>query len=166
MPLIKLPYFGQIDPTSLEEYYNVGIPFQDKEIQIDLNFDNKTIDPKRLDLVKHFIENIRIYDLNNKGYISNDYNNEEGDTVKSYLEHHLEELGQEELSKLIDLNSKTSDHKNQLLKRLHLIRVGIYPDNATLFATFDYSIGQEMTNELVAIFTDENGNFDGMAIES
>lgn len=166
MPNFKLPHFGFIDPSSLEEYYDVEIPFNDSEIQIDLNFEQKIIDQQRLETLKQFIENIRIHDINNKKHIEADYKDEDGDTVRSYLEHHLEELGRDELAGLIDLNSKSSEHEKQLLKKLHLVRVGLYPDSADHFAIFDYSIGQEMTNYLVVIFTDENGNLDYMTMES
>ena len=166
MSIVTLPHFGRLDSTSLEEYYDVDINFNNSQIQIDLNFENKTIDPKRLETAKSFIENIRIHDLNNKGYINTDYNDKEGDTVKFYLQHHLEELGKEELSDLIELNSKGSEHEKQLLKKLHLVRVGIYPDGESQFAIFDYSIGTEITNQLVVIFTDENGNLDYMTMES
>lgn len=162
----KLPCFGFIDPASLEEYYDVNIPYQDTEIQIDLNFGSKTIDPARLETVKQFIENIRIHDLSNRKHIEADYNDEGGDTVKFYLEHHLEELGKDELAELIDLNSKSTEHEKQLLKKLHLVRVGLYPDGEDQFAIFDYSIGPEITNDLVVIFTDENGNLDYMTMES
>ena len=166
MKALVLPHFGPLDPDSLEEYYDVDIDFNGTSIQIDLNFENKTIEKNRLETVKSFIENIRIHDLNNKKYIDKDYNDEDGDTVKFYLEHHLEDLGKEELSTLIDLNSKSTEYEKQLLKKLHLVRVGLYPDSENQFAIFDYSIGQEITNYLVVINTDENGNLDYMTMES
>lgn len=166
MATITLPHFGRIDSASLDEYYDTEIPFNGNQIQLDLNFENKTIEPKRLEVVKEFINNIRIHDIKNKKYIDKDYNDEDGDTVKSYLEHHLEELGENELSELIELNSKSTDHEKQLLKKLHLVRVGIYPDSKDQFGIFDYSIGQDITNYLVVINTDENGNLDYLTMES
>jgi len=166
MTNIKMPHFGHIDSDSLEEFYDVDIPFAETEIQIDLNFDNKIIDLERLEAAKQFIENIRIHDLNNLKYIESNYIDKEGGTIKFYLEHHLEELGDEELSTLIDLNSKSTDHEKQLLKKLHLIRVGLYPDSENKFATFDYSIGKELTDQLLVIVTDKNGNIDHITIES
>ena len=166
MPNFTLPFFGRLDPGSLEEYYDVDIDFKGTQIQVDLNFENKIIEPKRLETVKYFIENIRIYDLNNKGYIDKDYHDEAGDTVKFYLEHQLEELGEEELAVLVGRGTKTSEHEKLLLKKLHLVRVGLYPDSAEQFAIFDYSIGKELTNYLVVINTDENGNLDYMTMES
>lgn len=166
MANFKLPHFGILDTQSLEEYYDVDIDFNGTAIQLDLNFGTKTIDPKKLETVQHFIDNIRIYDLNNKGYIANDYNNEDGETVKFYLQHHIEELGTEELAALIEPGTKSADYEKQLLKKLHLVRVGIYPEGEDQFAIFDYSLGREITDQLVVIFTDENGNLDYMTMES
>ena len=165
MPDFMLPSFGRLDPNSLEEYYEAALTFNNRQIQLDLNFEKIKIEPARLEMVNHFIENIRIYDLNNKGYLNEDYM-ANGDAVQPYLQHHLEELGKEELSELIDVSGKSSEHEKQLLKKLQLIRVGIYPDNATIFAAFDYSIGKDITDQMLVIFTDENGNLDNIAIES
>jgi len=166
MSNIKLPHFGVLDPSSLEEYYDVDIDFNSTKIQIDLNFENSTIDIKRLEIVKQFIENIRIHDLKNRKYIQDDYDDEEKDTVRFYMEHHLEELATDDLDALIGPGVKTPDKSKQLLKNLRLVRVGLYPDSAEQFAIFDYSIGKELTNYLVVINTDENGNLDYMTMES
>lgn len=166
MATVKIPHFGPIDPDALEEYYDVDIDFNDTQIQIDLNFDHKSIEPQRLQVVSHFIENLRIHDLNNKKYMEQDFNDKNGDTVKEYLENHLEELGEDDLEGLIDFNSKSADHPKQLLKKLQLVRVGLYPDSEDQFAIFDYSIGRELTNYLVVINTDENGNLDYLTMES
>lgn len=166
MANFKLPYFGNIDNTSLDDYYATDIDFNGLEIQIDLNFENHTIDIKRLEIVKHFMENLRIHDLNNKRYLQSDFDDKEADTVRVYLKNHLEELGTDELIELIGRGTKTIDQPKLLLKKLHLISVGLYPDNEAAFAIFDYTIGKELTNYLVAIYTDENGNLDYLSMES
>lgn len=166
MANIKLPYFGMLDPASLDEYYDATIDFNNTSIQIDLNFEKNTIDIQRLDIVNHFIENIRIHDLKNKKYIQDDFDDNTGDTVKFYLENHIEELATDDLNELIGRGTKTADQPKLLLKKLHLVRVGLYPDSEAQFAIFDYSIGKELTDYLIVINTDENGNLDYMAMES
>ena len=162
---IKLPPFGIIDATSLDEYYDTAIDFNGRQINVDLNFDNKTIDIKRLEVVKHFIENIRIHDLNNKKHIQNDFD-EDGETVRPYIQNHLEDLATDELEELIGSNTKTADQPKLLVKKLHLVRVGLYPNSENQFATFDYSLGRTLTDYLVVIVTDENGNLDYITMES
>ncbi len=166
MAIFSLPHFGNIDVDSLEEYYEVDIDFNQSDIQIDLNFDNKSIDVKRLELVKQFIDNIRIHDLKNKKYIQQDYEDKGGETVRFYMDHHLEELASDDLDDLIGVNTKPEDRSKKLLTKLQLVRVGLYPDSEDQFAIFDYSIGKEITNYLVVINTDENGNLEYMTMES
>lgn len=160
-----LPYFGKFDADSLEEYYNVDIDFNGNQCQIDLNFENTKIDTSRLDLVKSFIENLEQIDKQNKVYIDQDFNDKDADTVKTYLEHHLEEVDEEELAELIDTNDKTKEPIKQLMDKLHLVRVGLYPDSEDQFAIFDYSIGQEITQYLVVININKNGELDYMTME-
>ena len=166
MALIKLPHFGTLDSESLDEYYDVDIDFNNSQVQIDLNFDNKSIESKKLEVVKQIIENLRIHDINNKKYIQNDFEDKNGETVKFYIENHLEELASDDLDNLIGANLKSSEQPSRLLSKLHLVRVGLYPDSEEQFAIFDYSIGKELTNYLVVINTDENGNLDYMTMES
>lgn len=161
-----LPHFGKLTIENLEEYYDVDIMFNGNEIQIDLNFDNKAIDIVTMDKVKNFIENIEKFDKLNKTYILDDYNDEEGDTVKFYLKEHLEDFGKEGLSTIINFDDKTIEPEKQLLAKLKLVRVGLYPESEDNFAIFDYSIGQEITNYLVVINTDENGQLEYMTMES
>jgi hypothetical protein len=161
-----LPHFGNLPTENLEEYYDVDIEFNGNIIQIDLNFENKKIDTKRLDVVKRFIESLVTFDKQNKLYIDQDFNDEDCDTVKTYLEHHLEEIDKDELAELIDINDKAKEPIQQLKDKLHLVRVGLYPDSEDQFAIFDYSIGQEITQYLVVINTNENGELDYMTMES
>ncbi|UKB83383.1 DUF2004 domain-containing protein [Chryseobacterium sp. MEBOG06] len=161
-----LPHFGQLSTENLEEYYDVYVDFNGNEIQIDLNFENEKIDAVKLDKVKNYLENIEKFDTLNKTHILHDYNDEEGDTVKYYLEHHLEEIEQDELSTLINFDDLTTEPQDQLLTKLELVRIGLYPHSEDHFAILDYSIGKEITDYLVVINTDENGELDYMAMES
>lgn len=166
MAKYALPYFGNLPTENLEEYYDVDIELNGNEIQVDLNFEHQTVDTLILDKVKNFVEKLEKFDKLNKTYILNDYNDENGDTVKFYLEHHLEEVDKEELTKLVNFDDTITEPEQQLLSKLKLVRVGLYPDNEDNFAIFDYSIGKDITDQLVVINTDENGQLDYMTMES
>jgi hypothetical protein len=161
-----LPHFGELDPKSLEEYYDVDIDFNGQKIQIDLNFENNSIDTKLLDIVKQFIENISEFDKKNKKYIEQDYADEDADTVRTYVEHHLEEVGKDELAGLVDFDNEKVKPEIQLMNSLRLVRVGLYPDNEDQFSVFDYSIGKDLTQYLVVININKEGNLDYMTMES
>jgi len=166
MAAYTLPHFGNLQIDNLEEYYDFEMEFNGNKITVDLNFDTKTIDVLTMDKIKNVIENIDTFDKVNKTYIQDDYNDEEGDTVKFYLEHHLEEFSKEELATLINFDDTTTDLKQQLLTKLKLIRVGLYVESEANSAIFDYSFGYEITNYLVVINTDINGELDYLSMES
>lgn len=164
MSTYNLPPFGELDMEALDSYYDADIDFEGRTIQLDLNFEEETIDAKRLDMVQQFITRLSEFNKNNLVSIHEDF--DDGDTVKEYIEHHLEELASEDLGELIDSNNKKISRDLQLLARLQLVRVGLYPGSDEQFATFDYSIGQELTNYLVVLFTNEKGELDYMTMES
>ncbi|MEO7488960.1 MAG: DUF2004 domain-containing protein [Ferruginibacter sp.] len=166
MAAYLLPPFGQIYLTNLEAYYDATINYDGKGIELDLNFENKTSDSKQMDAVKGFIDRIAEFDKKNRKYIDKDYTDDEGDTVKLYVQHHLEDIGKVELSKLVDFDNNAISSEQQLVKALHLVRVGLYPDSEDQFAIFDYSIGRDLTDYLVVINTDKNGKLDYMTMES
>lgn len=163
----NLPHFGLINPDNLDDYYDTSISLNGKEISIDLNFDKTTIDGDGIDVIKNFLENIENYDKQNKKFIDNDYLDEDGDTVKAYVTEHVEDYGDEFLEELqIDLNG---DKEKQFMDMLHLVRVGLYPDNkygASYFAVFDYTVNKDLTDQIIAVKTDQNGNLDHLAWES
>lgn len=161
-----LPYFGQIKLNSLDEYYSTKMELNDATIELDLNFEDKTISLATMKSVKKIIDDIPRLDKQNKVYIENDFNDESGDTARFYLEHHLEEVSQQELSTLIDFDDKSTEPEKQLLAKLHLVRVGLYPDNDENFAVFDYSLGKSFTNYLVVVNLNKKGKLDYMTMES
>jgi hypothetical protein len=166
MASFTLPFFGSVDTDSVDEYYDIEINFQGRQVQLDLNFESNKIDVKRLEKVKTFIANLDQYDANNKNAIEQDYQDEDCDTTKTYVEWHLKELDEEDLSALINFDDTSISPEIQLLKKLHLVRLGLYPDSEEKFAVFDYSINKDITDDLVVVFTDENGTLDHMTMES
>ena len=161
-----LPHFEELDPKNLEEYYDVEIDFNGHEIQIDLNFDNKSIQSERLDIVKKFIENLSAYDTKNKKYIKEDYADEDCDTVRTYVEHYIESFDKEDLSEFINFDNLELTPEIQLMNSLRLVRIGFYPDSEENFATFDYSINPEIADQLVVILISVTGEMNYMTMES
>lgn len=162
----ELPYFGQLNIKSLEEYYDTSTTLRGQEINIDLNFDTINADKSKMESIKYILENIEKFNKQNKIYIDNDFNDKKGKIVKSYLKHHLEQLNEEELDILIDKNENLISPIEQLLNKLILVRIGLYPDNDNYITTFDYSIGKEITQYLVVITTDKDGNLNYIEMES
>ncbi len=169
MKTFSFIHFGEIDINNLEEYYDISIELNSQDIEIDLNFSESKINLDVASIINNFIANIHNYDLQNKITIEKEYNNEEASPVKDYIKYHVEELDKNVLSKFIDFDNKAVEPETQLLKKLKLIRVGLYPDGtdeSENFAVFDYTIDSEITDELIVVNTNKNNVFDNVAWES
>ncbi|WP_127129622.1 DUF2004 domain-containing protein [Pseudoflavitalea rhizosphaerae] len=166
MPIVELPFFGPINTTSVEEYYESDFQHNSGTISVDLNFENSAIDEERLITVKKFLQNIPNWLSRNTRYIQNDLNEDDDSTVREYAEYIKDVLEAEELSQLIGFDADPEDQLLQIAEKLHLVRIGLYPDGGGQFAVFDYSIGQDNVDYLLVINTDENGILDYMTMES
>ena len=164
----KLPHFEEIDLTSLDEYYNVEIEQEGLKMGIDLNFEEKEIEADLFDEIKKIIENIESEDSKNRAYITSDFKDENGDTVKEYLEFHIEELA-EELSEIVNFEDQSSSPEKQLLEKLKLRRIGFYPDGkygTESFVVYDYIVDRELSDQIVVVNIDKEGKLINLAWES
>ncbi len=166
MSTYLLPLFGKIDLTSLEHYYDAQMEWEDRTISLDLNFEEKTIEASKLDFVKQFIENLSIYDANNKVFMEADFENEEKDTVRLYTEWFLEGLNAEKIAAFVDVQNLEISIQKQFISKLQLVRIGFYPCKEDPYAIFDYSIDEDLTNYLVVIYINSLGQLQDMTIES
>lgn len=158
--LYTLEPFGQLDTTSLEDYYETEITLDGATVELDLNFDSTTADSAILNRVADFIKRIPSLLPANLQAIRADYEN--GDTVKEYIHHHLD---MSDDFKLPD-TTKNLSNEERLLAALHLRRIGLYPENDDHFAIFDYGLDEELTQYLVVLFVNEDGSLDEMTMES
>lgn len=163
-------HFGEINTNNLEEYYCVNFEMNKNLIQTDLNFENKKIEKQLIDKIEYFLKNLVDFDNKNKYYIEKDFKDVVGETFE-YINFYVEELDENELSEIIDLNNTNTPKNIQLLEKLKLIRIGLYPDGkygTDSFATFDYSIdiNGEPCNQLLVVNTDHKGNLNTITWES
>ncbi|MCD9854892.1 DUF2004 domain-containing protein [Epilithonimonas sp. JDS] len=163
-----LPPIGEIDLDSLKDYYCWEQEFNGKIITIDINFEKTNIDQSKMDIIKSFIENISKFDVQNRSYIDDDFRSENSEVVKEYVTFHVEDLGSEFLE-TIGISSENTDKEQSFLEKLFLSRIGFYPDEkygTPHFAVFDYTFGRDITDQLIVVNTDAEGNLDLLSWES
>lgn len=169
MTNIELPNFGQIDFSQLDEYYAAETTYNGLTLRIDLNFESKNLSEEQAINIKKILSNISSFDIQNKIEIEKDFYGK-GD-AKDYINFYLDELDEEELRGIIDYDNKDNTKEEQLLSKLKLIRIGLYPDgkfDADYFGVFDYSIeiDGEPCNQLLVVKTNKAGELDHITWES
>ncbi|MBL7786137.1 MAG: DUF2004 domain-containing protein [Chitinophagales bacterium] len=169
MTNIELPYFGQVDFNQLNEYYSTETEYIGLILRLDLNFKNKSITKEEAVNIKKFLDRISVFDIQNKTEITKDFNNE--GEAKDYINFYFDELDDEELSGIFDYQNQNKPKEEQLLSKLRLIRIGLYPDgkyNTEYYGVFDYSIeiDGEPCNQLLVVKTNNIGGLDHITWES
>jgi len=169
MSIYQLPHFGKLDLNALEGYYEAEFEINSEKAQFDLNFEGKSVPQNDMDCIKDIIDNIEAYNLSNKRLLFNVYTDGTENTVEEYIAFHLEEVDKNLLATLINFEDESAILERQLLDCLKLVRTGFYPDGkfgSESFAVFDYSIGKDITDQIIAIKTDKFGNLNQIDWES
>jgi len=169
MPEFELPYFGKINIDKVEQDYSTDEIIEGKEIEIDINFENYKTTEFKLEIIKEFLNRIPEINLMNIKEYEKDFL--EKGTTATYLEFYMDELEDEELEELIDTNQAPQRKMKQLLGKLELTRIGLYPDvdlETRYFGVFDYSIKieGEFFDYLLVVKTKANGELDHITWES
>jgi hypothetical protein len=162
--MTKIKHFEEIELDKVSEYYDTELVIGGKAISVDLNFDNTTISEELAGRINLFIDKISVFNEQFLQAIHNDYLT--GDTVKLYVEHHLDIFEDEDAMASLEIADTSKSKTEQLLSLIHLKRVGLYPENDTHFATVDYTIGDEVTQYLIVVVVHENGDIEYITMES
>ncbi len=163
MTTYTLPYFGEIDLKSLDEYYEVKIAIQGKTIKIDINFEEETISKKDIDITKSILERLDDFYKVAQTAIINDFG--KGGEVDEYIEYIEEYISDEELAPYLKEVDKNLDKKNQILSIIYLKRVGLYPDDDNN-VVLDFTISSDLLHYVLVINMNAKCEIENMCMES
>ncbi len=156
--------FGKIDPKNIEEYYDGTVNIDGKDVEVDLNFESESIDNNLLKDVGRVISNIDSFANKAWSAISDDWDlDSESETVRFYLQHHLDEFNEEEVVKLFGTSAVD---KSVFFNALSLVRIGLYPEDNEMFSVFDIQLSQELTDYLMSVSIGSDGQITGISFES
>ena len=162
--IIDLPFFHELNSDSLTDYYEATIDFEQATIQLDINFDETTIDPDKLLTVKNYLDELQAIIGIAKNGIFNDFEN--GEDVKEFLTFHIEELDQSDLDSLLTHADKTLSLEQQILSILKLRRIGFYPDADDEFAILDFVLDEEISQYILVVKINDHKTIDHITMES
>ncbi|WP_026724950.1 DUF2004 domain-containing protein [Flavobacterium sasangense] len=163
--IVDLKFFGKIDLNNTKEYIDVSANINGNKISIDLIFFEKKVSKKTIEPTIHLLNNLSEIEKNAKKIILEDYKIQ--NVVLDYIEHHLQEFSESDLQSLdIIQTEKLEEKKLKFLNKIKLVRIGIYPEDSDSMATFDYTIGRDLTQYLIVIRFDSEGKLVEIVMES
>ncbi len=166
MAIIDLHPFGKIDTGNLDDFYEAEIQVSGNVIEVDLNFEDERGGEEFFKMVKMFLEKIPQLQKSAFDYLLESFNkgDDEG-TVNLYMNHHLEFLERDEVEEIF---GTTDIDITCFLSKLILQRIGFYPDSEDedSFAVFDITIPGNVTDNVIAVNFDSDGELTWIAMES
>lgn len=159
---MDIKYFKNVDFNS--DYLETTIEFQNREIQLDINSDAVLGENNWVKEYEEYISKLETFkEKIDKEIIKNFENN---GLTKEWVNFHLEELGEaiEEEGLLKECNKKLSLDR-QVLSIIKLRRIGIYPEYED-YAIWDYILDDEISDEILVIVTDKDGEIVDITWES
>jgi hypothetical protein len=157
--IYQLPYFDKINAAALEGYYQSDIEFNGDDVSIDLTFESITADEHTIEKLISFLNNIVAFEAQNRILIKSDFNNE-GDAA-AYVQYFETKVPKELLGDAIGSTAL------QLLDKLELMVISLFPNSEDCFAQFDYYIKlTELHSQLLTVRLTETGELIHIAWES
>jgi hypothetical protein len=160
---MTIKYFEEIDINKLEDYYSKEIKVGANNINVDLNFETKTLDDKQVQKLNSCISNIKDIINNSWQWILYDYKN--GDDVKEYISFHLDDFFVDNPEEILEGTDPSIDNKDRFLQTLKVKRIGIYPsfDN---YLVIDWMTNPDLSNYILVVNINENFELQYITIES
>jgi hypothetical protein len=155
----------EFDPERDDNVWETGIEWAGRDIQVDLWFDGATMNSSVLGSVARFATDAAGFDRLARLAMREDWG-QQGSTVRDYLEHHFDDLGTDERVAALGPADRESIDADTFISRVHLVRIGLYPNKPDRCAVFDYTTGRELTDNLIAVKFDDRGKVTEIAMES
>lgn len=156
--------FGEIDPKNVEEYYEGRLTIENSEVEVDLNFESKNVSEAVLSDASNFLSNSSSLVSNALKSIESDFDlEEESETARFYLSHHLDVC---EKGEIVEFFGNATVDKQCFMSKLKAVRIGIYPEDKESFAVIDVKFPNEFSNYLMAVIFDSDGTVQEIAMES
>lgn len=159
---MDIKYFKNINFNS--DYLETTIEFQNREIQLDINTDAVLGENNWVKEYEEYISKLEIFKEKIDKEIIKDFEND--GVTKEWIHFHSEELMESiEENGTLDNCDKSLPIDRQILSALRLRRIGIYPEYED-YAVWDYILDDEISDEILVIVTDKNGEIVDITWES
>lgn len=159
---MNIKYFKDVDFDS--DYLETTIEFQNREIQLDINSDAVLGENSWVKDYEEYISKLETFKAKIDKEIIKDFENE--GITKEWIDFHSEELIESiKENGTLDNCDKSLPIDRQILSALKLRRIGIYPKYED-YAIWDYILDDEISDEILVIVTDKEGEIVDITWES
>jgi len=143
-----------------------ALKLADRDVDVDMTIEDAAdVTPELLDRAARFVARLAHYDALARSGLRHSSEEDDDSPAGLYVKHHLAELSDETLFGIFG-KSRDAISVEDFLAHLHPRWVNLYPAKGGGTATFDYTIGADATQYVLAVGIDEDGAVLGIEMES
>ncbi len=167
MKTLAHPVFGEVVVDSDEGIeWSGSQSLRGQAVSVDLTLPGGETNPGAcLDKVASFVKEMEAFDATAREALGDDYEEGPDSAVGGYLDHHLDELDPKVVTKIFGVVPDAVDLP-AFLRAARLCRVGLYPSELDRCAVFDYTIGKDVTQYVLSVAFDGEGEVTSIDMES
>lgn len=158
---MKIRFFGDIDIN--EDYQETTIHLGERDIQLDLNLEEVLGKKDWVVEYDEYVSKLPIYKEEIEKKLNEDF--DDWGLTKEWIDWHIEELDKSVIEKITAETDKKLAVDEKLLSVTNLVRIGIYPGYEG-YAIWDFMIDGEVSDEILVVVTDSNGEIVDITWES
>lgn len=160
---MKIEYFDNIDFNNLDDYYSIEALIDSLQIEIDLNFETKSIDSAEIDKLNSTLKDLKSLIPKTWDWIKADYKS--GVDVKEYISFHLDDFFKDNPEEILQGTDSSLNNDQRFLQTLKVNRIGVYPSSDN-YLVFDYMTNEELSNYILVVNVNKNLELEYITVES
>lgn len=167
MPAFDIPVVGSVEfPNGTGGHWQFELPMRGGDVSVDINSDEDAFTRGMLEEIKDFIADAAGFDEIARDVLKGEFTDKPEGTVGTYLSHHAEELSEKDLLRIFGITDPDDLDIQHLLEALTLERIGLYPGAEDMVAVFDYILDREVTDYILAVEFNGDGEVLRISMDS
>ncbi|BDS11234.1 DUF2004 domain-containing protein [Aureispira anguillae] len=157
MAIVEIPYLDEkLDSENLKEVYDGVLEIDGKKVSLDLWFQDSMCSIEELNKSINYLNNFKNVYQNAVHAIQDSFENK--GEVRTLIEDHIEQFEAADKKILgIDEAMTPNDQIHHTYKKIHLSRIGLYPQTEEQFAILDFTISKAVTQYVFVVRTNSLG---------
>lgn len=164
---LSIPSLGKVNiEPALDGHWAFRLDYSEHPVRLGFNVDGEMLTQGAVDTVARFVADLAAHDGLGRNAIRDDRARDGDGAVGLYVSHHLEQFNATELRACLGTDDPRAVGPDLFLSKLRLCSISLYPDDADERAVFDYTIGEALTDYVIAVRFDPLGKVVAVEMES
>ena len=164
---LSIPVLGSVNiEPALDGCWAFQLDYLSHSVRLDFTVQGETLSQKSIDTVSTFVADLAAFDQRARRAINNEQELGGECAVQEYIDHHLEQFSKPQLLQSFGTEDAVAVSPALFLSKLRLHRIGLYPEDSEEPAIFDYTIDRELTDYVVVVRFNVQGNAFAVDMES